>query len=170
VSRSGSLDLPLWPGCYRDLVTTRHPIGTPRGLSSSNAVIAVGAWLSSRGLVPPVNQPWSIELAFAVSDGRAMITTGAVGTSFQLRVHADEWQYSFCHAGRVSAIRVADVPGVIDRDDHQLLAQTPPLKDVGQLVRKLEQRYGIYFQRRHASCRSTLPGAEPVVLAWATSL
>lgn len=133
-------------------------------------MIAVGAWLSSRGLVPPVNQPWSIDVAFAVSDGRAAITPASIGTSFQLRVHPDEWMYSFCHAGRVSSIRVVDVPGVIDRDDHQLLAQTPPLRDVGQLVRKLEQRYGIYFQRRSASCRSTLPGAEPVVLAWATSL
>ena len=166
----GNPTFPFGQGCYRKPVSTRHPIGTPRGLSSSNAVIAVGAWLSSRGLVPPVNQPWSIELAFAVSDGRAAISPLGVGTSFQLRVNADEWSYSFCHGGRISTIRVVDVPGVLDRDDHQLLAQTPPLKDVGQLVRKLEQRYGIYFQRRHASCRSSLPGAEPVVLAWASAL
>jgi hypothetical protein len=152
------------------MTMSRHPIGTPRGTSSNAAMIAVGGWLSSRGLCPPIGQSWSIEVALDVAVGRAMISPQSVGTSFQLRMLADEWSYTFCHDGRVSSIRVADVPSVHDRDDHQLLASTPPLKDLASLIRKLEQRYGIHFQRRTASVRTTLTGAEPIVLSWAQSL
>lgn len=147
----------------------RHPIGTPRGTSSTQAVIAVGSWLSARGLCPPIGQPWSIELALDASVGRASLSPSA-GTSFHLRVHSEEWGYTFSHDGKVSSIRVGDVPFVHDRDEHQLLASTPTLRDVGTLVRKLEQRFGIRFQRQFANVRTTLAGAEPVVLAWATSL
>ena len=95
---------------------------------------------------------------------------GGHGTSFQLRVLSEEWGYTFTHDGRVSSIRIVDVPVVHDRDDHQLLALTPPLKDIGTLVRKLEHRYGIVFRRNAAAVRTSLAGAEPVVMAWASTL
>jgi hypothetical protein len=147
-----------------------HPIGTPRGTSSNAAVLAVGAWLSARGLVPPMNQWWSIELALDVNVGRAEIGVPATGTSFHLHLNADAWGFTFSHDNRVSSIRVVDIPSVNGRDDHQLLASTPSLKELGPFVRRLEQRYDILFRRNAAAVRTTVAGAEPIVLAWASTI
>jgi hypothetical protein len=130
-------------------------------------VIAVGAWLSSRGLYAPLDRSWSIELALDVGVGHA---TAPIGTSFLLRLSSEEWSYTFVHDNKISKIRIVDVPFVADRDDHQLLAATPSLKDLGALIKKLEQRYDVRFQRRGAVVRTNLAGAEPIVLAWASTL
>lgn len=116
-----------------------------------------------------MDRPWSIELAMGITSTKVLVAQPA-STSFHVRLTAGEWGYTFSHDGRLSTIRVGDVPSVHDRDDHQLLASTPSLKELGGFVRKLEQRYDIRFQRQHAAVRTSLAGAEPVVLAWASTL
>lgn len=148
----------------------RPAMGTAR-LSSNAPILAVGKWLAARGLVAPLGAAWSIEVALGIATGTAAYCFGdPIGTRFHLRLRADEWGYSFCHAGRVSTIRVIDVPQVQSSDDHHLLAATPPLAAIEGLIRQLEARYEICFQRRHAAVRTTIPGAEAVVLRWVAAI
>lgn len=76
----------------------------------------------------------------------------------------------FEHAGKMSWIRVTDVPFVHGRDDHGLLGLTPALKDLSQLVRSLEERFGCQFERASPEIRSSIAGAEPAVREWVEAL
>lgn len=149
----------------------RHPIGTPRGLSSRGGLLAVGGWLSDRGIFPPDGKPWRIDIALGTTPLMpARVFAESIDTRFQITVLPDEWSYHFAHTGRVSHVRVTDVPQPHGRDDYNLAAATPALKGIGTLVRQLEQRFNIYLQRPHALIDTTLPGTEPIIRAWLTTL
>jgi len=85
---------------------------------------------------------------------------------FHLDMYSEEWGMFFCHRGKSSWIRVTDIPFVHTRDDFSLLAITPALKEVGALVRKLEQMHDLKFRRDLALVRSNIAGAEPRARAW----
>jgi hypothetical protein len=53
--------------------------------------------------------------------------------------------------------------------DFSLLAITPPLKDVGQLERRLEQQHAIRFQRSHAAISTSLARSESAIASWVQS-
>lgn len=147
----------------------RHPIGTPRGMSPT--VVAVAAWLSERGIVPPAGQPWRVDICLdAIAHSAARVFAESIDTRFRLVIVPDEWAYYFCHAGRVSEVRVTDTARSPGRDEHNLVTSTPPLKKIGSLVRQLEQRFGATLSRSHAMIQTSLPGTEPIIRAWVMSL
>lgn len=148
----------------------QHPIGTPRGLSPSSGVLAVGAWLAERGIVPPQSRSWRIDIALdPMTHTPQRVFAESIDTRFAITILPDEWAYCFCHAGRISRVRIADMPRVDGRDDHQLALATPPLKRIGALVRSVEQRCGVFLQRHQATIETTLAGSEPIIRAWLTT-
>ena len=58
----------------------RHPIGTPRGMSPT--VLAVAAWASERGIVPPAGQSWRVDVCV---DAIAHWAAGVFGQSIDTR-------------------------------------------------------------------------------------
>lgn len=146
----------------------RHPLGTPAGLSP-HGVLAVGAWLAERGIHPPSDKSWRVQVDID-NEVHNRVFAETIDTRFQITIHPDHWGYCFSHAGRVSRVRVTDMPHVDGRDEHQLVGATPPLKRVGSLVRHVEQRYGVFLLRHQASIETTLPGSEPIIRAWVATL
>lgn len=137
-----------------------HPIGTPQmGLSPNTGPVAAAAWLASLDIVP-LTQRWSVEISLPAMEQ----------TRFKLDVYSEEWGYSFAYRDRVSWIRVTDIRFVHGSDDHDLLAATPPLRNIRSLVSELEKRYDLAFDRDHAVVRTSIVGAEPALRAWARSL
>ena len=130
--------------------------------------VAVDAWLSARGVFPPVGRAWSVSISFETGERAVFIET--LDTRFVLAIHPDSWAYSFVHRNRRSQVHVTSSPGIAGADDHLLLAATPSLANVGALVRELERRYHVHFPRHTARVVTDLPGAEPVVRAWLTSM
>lgn len=135
-----------------------HPIGTPRGLSANTGPIASAAWLAARELYPKESR-WHAVSTLAVAE-----------TRFQIEIFAEEWGFKFDHAGRESWIRVTDVPFVHGRDEHDLLGETPPLRYIGKLVRKLEVAHALRFDRSAAQIETTIASAEPVIRGWLETL
>lgn len=149
----------------------RHPIGTPKGLSANAGMLAVAAWLSERGIYPPHGKPWRIEIILdATTHSPMRVYAEAIDTRFQVTICSDEWSFYFCHVGRISRVRVTDLPRADIHDDHNLTSATPALKRIGTLLRQLEQRFGASLQRHNATIITTLPGSEPIIRAWVTSL
>ena len=147
----------------------RRPTGTSRGLSPT--VLAVAAWLSDRGIVPPAGQMWRVEVCLdAIAHSAARVFAETIDTRFRLVIRPDEWAYYFSHAGRVSEVRVTDVARSGGRDEHNLAASTPQLQNIGTLVRQLEQRFGLGLSRSNAMIETSLPGTEPIIRAWLTTL
>ena len=140
-----------------------HPIGTPRTLSPNTGVLAAAAWLLDRGIKPD-QERWFVEIELA--------GTGRAGrdTRFVLEVYSEEWGFQVHHLGRASWIRVTDVAFVHGRDDHELLARLPRLREIGLFVRELERRFGVLFDRDAARVRASIPNAEPVLRAWIAAL
>jgi hypothetical protein len=122
--------------------------------------LAAAAWLAELGLTPSEKR-WFVELD---------VGTGPRSTRFQLDIYAEEWGYRFHHDGRRSWIRVTDIPFVHGADDHELLAVTPPLRNIGRVMRDLEARYEIELPRDDVSVRTNVDGAESIVRAWARML
>jgi hypothetical protein len=145
-----------------------HPIGTPKGLSTSAGSLAVAAWLAARGIYPPQGRSWRVQVALETLDRAASFL--ATPTRFHVTIDPEAWRYVFAHDDRTSTIHVASLPNAVDRDEHRLAALTPALKNLGTLLRDLEARYRIFFQRRHAAIRTDLPGSEPIIRAWIASL
>jgi len=135
-----------------------HPIGTPRGLSANTGPIASAAWLAARDLYPK-DPKW-----------HAVATLAVDTTRFQLEIYAEEWGFQFDHDSRQSWIRITDVPFVHGRDDHGLLARTPPLRHIGKLLRDLETAHGIKFESAAATIQTTIVEGEPVIRRWITTL
>jgi hypothetical protein len=139
--------------------------------TSTAGKLASSAWLAARQLKPPITNRWEVEIALEVSNAEATFKSmDSVETRFQLNIYAEEWGYFFCHGGSASWIRVTDIPFVHGRDDHQLLGLTPPLRDIGSLVRKLEAKHMIAFNRQLAAIRSDIVGADVGVGLWVASL
>ena len=146
-----------------------HPIPTPRALSANTGPIASAAWLVARGLAPD-DQKWHVDITLGPAAGAPAERHEDRDTRFDLEIYAEEWGFKFSHGGRVSWIRVTDVPFVHGRDEHQLLRRTPPLKNIGTLVAELEQRYEIRFDRRSATIRTTIADAASIVASWIETL
>jgi hypothetical protein len=144
-----------------------HPIGTPSaGMPPVSA--AVAAWLRDRGIYPATGKPWRVQIALEVNDRPA--TFGFAATKLHITIEPASWGYVFTHGDRTSTIHVTTFATARDQDEHRLLAMTPALKRFGTLVRDLEARYRIFFPRHHAALRTDLPGGEPMIRAWLSSL
>ena len=61
---------------------------------------------------------------------------------------------------------MTDVVFVHGRDDFGLLADTPDLLSIGELVTKLEHAHALAFDRATATIRTNLPVADAAIRAW----
>jgi hypothetical protein len=129
------------------------------------ATLATSAWLSARGLIAPPR--WTVSIALDARPQPASHEFDAAhDTRFHISLNREEWGFFFCHAGKASWIRVTDVAGVFERDEYALVADVPPLRDLGSLVQKLEERHTIRFHRQHASIRTNIPAADSTIRIW----
>ena len=119
--------------------------------------MAGGAWLASAG------GRWDAVVLLGTSDAAPDDDTP---TMLRLELFSEEWGFSFRHEGKVSWIRVTDLPFVHGRDDHGLLVAVPRLRNFASLVRALEARFELRFAVEAAMIRSSLLGAEPAIRAW----
>lgn len=135
------------------------------GIEQSAATLATSAWLNARGLIAPPR--WDVSIAL---DARAVPAVHefdvATDTRFHISIAKDEWGFFFCHLAKASWIRVTDVPRVFERDEHELVRDVPPLRDLGSLVQKLEEKHDIRFHRQHASIRTNIAGAQSTIRIW----
>jgi len=133
--------------------------------------MAAGGWVNDLGLTVPTGTRWHIEIQLDVIESRAPSQFDeATATRFHLDIYSEEWGFYFCHAGQCSWIRVTDQAFMHGRDDYNLLGMTPALKDIGGLVRHLEQKFGLRFRRDLALVRTNLSKAEPVLRTWIAAL
>jgi hypothetical protein len=123
--------------------------------------LASASWLSSRCLCATAGG-WEVTIALDATRGGEVDED----TRLHVAITAREWGVFFAHGGQTSWIRVTDVPFVHERDDFALLEQVPPLRQLGDLVGELEERYRLRFRREHAQIRSTLVGGEDRIRAW----
>lgn len=89
---------------------------------------------------------------------------------FRLSIYAQEWGFFFTHHSRASWIRITDIPFVHGRDDHELLGDTPPLKNIGAFLRKLETKHRLSFARKSAVLTTNLDDAELPIRSWLATL
>jgi hypothetical protein len=144
--------------------------------SSQHSGSTVGAldassWLSARSVGANGVLRWHAEIALDVIDGPAPEEFDEhVASRFHIDIYAEEWGFYFCHGGHASWIRVTDIPFVHGRDDFAVLSATPSLEHIGSLLRELEARYAIRFQRDRALVRTNVPRAEPSIREWVMAL
>jgi hypothetical protein len=143
----------------------------PSQIANAGA-IAAASWLRSLGLNPPPGLlRWHVEISLDVVNRPARVEFDEQrDTRFHIDIYSEEWGFLFCHVGRVSWIRITDIPFVHGRDDHQLLAQTPALDNIGELLRAVEQKHQIYFFREHAMIRTNVVAAEHLIRRWLQQL
>ncbi len=148
--------------------TPMAPLGG-RTQTSNAGILAVGAWLVARGLYPPTGGRWGAEISL---DGKtaASAQPRSFYTRFEITIVPSSWGFKFWHGDRTSTVRVTDIPQARDRDEHHLVMATPALKNLGTLLRTLEQRYQVYFGRHLATIRTDIAGGEPIIRAWVASL
>lgn len=127
-------------------------------MSANTGPIASAAWLAARELYPK-DPKW-----------HAVATLPAEGARFQLEIYAEEWGFVFEIADKQSWIRITDVPFVHGRDDHGLLSRTPPLRQIGKLVRSLESAHAIKFDRDGAQIDTTIADGVDAIRTWIASL
>jgi len=138
-----------------------HPLGTPTtGLRPNTGPLATAQWLLARNLTAP-HPKWYVEVTLR--------TEAPGGTELRIELFSEEWGFWFGHEDKVSWIRVTDLPFAHGRDDHGLLELTPPLRNIGVLVRAIEERFGIRFVAEAAGVRTSLFGAELAIRDWVTS-
>ncbi len=127
-------------------------------------------WLEEHKLPTPSTR-WHVAIGLDVRDEPAPASFDEASDSrFHVEIYSEEWGFFFCHGGRASWIRITDVPFVHIRDDYRLLARTPTLRDIGVLLRALEQEHALKFRREHAFISTSLVAAEPQIRAWVLSL
>lgn len=132
--------------------------------------LASSMWLAARNVTAAPDTRWAVAIALDIVDRAAGPTANAGSASrFQIAISAAEWGLLFCHRGQLSQIRITDVPFVQDRDEHALLRHVPPLRGVGALIQRLEQKHGLAFRRSHAFVGTDLAGAEPRIRSWIAS-
>ena len=146
-------------------MVARSALGTLRGLPSTAATLAVDAWFYERGIKQP-SVAWRIDVTLDNELRPTREFAEAIDTRFQLFMRHDEWGVYFCHAGRVSRLRVTDLVRPELRDDHHLANGTPPLRRIGTLIRELETRHCLQLRRSNAEIMTTVPETEPIVRAW----
>jgi hypothetical protein len=129
---------------------------------------AVSRWLRENGLEPATTD-WraTIVLPVMLHD---VVTDQPTETRLEVELEPDKWRLCFSHAGRTSRIRVADMAAVDGCDDHDLLVITPQLRDLGRLLRHLEQRHALRFHRDSAEVRTEHPTIKDAALRWLARL
>lgn len=146
-------------------------LGTSFGSPVSAGARASHAWFVDRGLHAPTQKRWHVEIAMSNLDTPTPAQFDErVDTRFHVDIYAEEWGFFFCHGGRMSWIRVTDIPFVHGRDDFGLLAHVPTLSDISTTLRTLEQQHQLQFHRRHALIRTNVAGAEPSIRRWIEAL
>jgi hypothetical protein len=147
------------------------PTATGSQAPTTAGMLAARAWFHSRGLSERGLLRWHAEILLDVVDQPAREKFDErVDTRFRLEIYSEEWGILFCHAARASWIRVTDIAFVHGRDDYRLLSSMPALKDIGLLLRTLEQRHGLQFRRRNALVMTNISSAEPSIRRWVESL
>ena len=126
--------------------------------AANTGPLATASWLLSRGLTPPSNK-WNVQVTLRVAEAE-----------LRIELFGEEWGFRFEHADKVSWIRVTDLPFVHGRDEHELLKDTPSLKNFGALLHKLERRFSIDFDRDQGEIETSLRDAEPAIRDWLASL
>lgn len=114
--------------------------------------------------IRPNEERWFVEIDLRDVRGARL------DTRFVLEVYSEEWGFHLHHLARSSWIRVTDVAFVHGRDDHELLAHLPRLREIGLFVREIERRYAIRFDREAAKIRTSIPNAEPVLRDWVAAI
>ena len=141
------------------------------GGSATAGMLAARAWLAARQLQAPALGRWNATALLAPEDQPpAPDVDDRIDTRFRIEIYSEEWGYFFCHGGRASWVRVTDIAFAHGRDDFQLLPLTPALKDLGQLLRRIENQHAVRFRRELAHVVTNLAGAEPAVRQWVQSL
>lgn len=131
---------------------------------------AAVTWLGELGIRAPGTR-WYVEIALDVRDLPAPVEYDErVDTRFHVEIYSEEWGYMFCHAGRLSRVRVTDIPFVHGRDDYHLLPETPALDQIATLIRRLESQHGLAFRRDLALIHTDLANAELAIRAWVARL
>jgi hypothetical protein len=133
-------------------------IATPTGLLTTGPM-ASAVWLLDRGIVSP-SPKWSVEVELGAD----------VATRLRIEIFAEEWGYVFEHDARMSWIRVTDLRFAHVSDEHGLLERTTSLRAFGALVRELEARFAVQFDRDGAEIRTTLTDADDAIRAWVVEL
>jgi hypothetical protein len=155
----------------RNAIADRALVAAREDTSTTAGTLAARAWLHARGLSSMGVARWYAEILLDVVDQRAREQFDErVDTRFRIQIYCEEWGLMFCHAGRASWIRVTDIPFAHGHDEFGLLASTPPLKDLGVLLRAIEHQHVIRFRRPHAVVRTNLPRAEAAIRRWVESL
>lgn len=132
---------------------------------------AARTWLETLGISAPLLRRWHATVLLGPgAEPPAPSFDEARDTRFHLELYSEEWGVFFCHRGRASWVRVTDIAFVHGRDDHNLLAQLPPLAHVGSLLRTLEADHDVRFRRDLAVVRTNLASAEPAIASWVQSL
>lgn len=150
---------------------SRDPSATGRDSTTTAGMLAASAWFRARALSAPGLVRWHAEILLDVVDQPARDRFDErTDTRFRLEIYSEEWGFLFCHAGDASWIRVTDIPFVHGRDDFRLLSITPPLKEIGHLLRTMEQRHAIQFRRRRALVTTNIPSSEPAIRRWVEAL
>ena len=140
-------------------------------VSRTAGALAASAWLTERGMSVPTMSRWHAVVLLATDDQTPELEIDdARHSRFRIEVYSEEWGFFFCHGGRASWIRVTDVAFVHGRDDFRLLPSTPPLREVGVLLRRLEAHHALRFRREHAHVRTNVASAEPVIRRWLRTL
>jgi hypothetical protein len=116
-------------------------------------------WLSARGLRAAPGERWATTI---VLDDDALAPTWQL----QIAIEALEWSFCLTHENKMSWIRVLDVPRIQERDDFDLLSQSPALRNLAALVQWIEDRLQTRFRRAHARIRTTLPDAHAKIRLW----
>jgi hypothetical protein len=145
----------------------------PRGSTVTAGGLAASTWLANRSIAVPAGARWHVEIALGVTatPPPLHVDRESSGTTmFHLDIYAEEWGFHVSTPGKSSWIRVTDIAFVHGRDEFQLLAVCPPLKDIGLLVRRFEQMHRVRFQRQLATITTNLDHAEPPIRSWLTSL
>jgi hypothetical protein len=143
-----------------------------RGSWAGAGATAARSWLEARGVdSPPGLTRWHAEIFLDRVDAPARLEFDEHEDSrFHIDIYSEEWGFYFCHLGRVSWIRITDIPFVHGRDDHSLLSQTPALENIGALLRSLEKKHDVTFYRQHALVRTNVVAAETMIRSWLQQL
>ncbi len=152
--------------------TGRAPGPSGHDNSTTAGQLAARTWLTSRGLTSSgVLQRWHVDILLDVVDQMARPQfDDRVDTRFRIEIYSEEWGFMFCHGSRSSRIRVTHTASVHGRDDYALLEATPPLKDLGALLRFIEHGNRLRFRRRNAVVRTNLANADGAIRRWVESL
>lgn len=140
-------------------------------MTIDNGALEALAWLRERDRAAMSNDRWYVEIALDVIPASAAYEFDeTTATRFHLDVYREEWGVWFCHRGRSSRIICADAVRVHGRDDYNLVAIMPRLRDIGGLLRRLETAHAIQFAREHASVCTNLPAVEAAIRTWIEAL